>query len=118
MRVKGSLSGTDIVPTNAIPIVIGTPFSFHLGLLAFSQGPGSTFAVDSDFQAKMTGIEVRNASNEMVANFVVTADSGTRHNAGGAVVHVLPRLGVPELVVVAVMLTVAGAYKLRARRRA
>jgi hypothetical protein len=115
IRAPGSLSGSDVVTTNAIPIVFGTPFSFHLGLLAFSTGPTASAVVDSAFRVQLTGIEVRNASNQLVADFAVSSGSGTSYDAGGLVLAGLPALPLPALVAAAAVLAIAGVGATRSR---
>lgn len=114
----GSLSGSDVVRTHAIPIVFGTPFSFHLGLLAYSNGPTATSVIDSAFQVQLTGIEVRNAANQLVADFAVSSGSGTAYDSGGLVLTGLPALPLPALFGAIAALAIAGvrAARIRAAR--
>lgn len=115
-RANGFLSGSQVLRTNPIPFVFGTPFSFHLGLLAYASSPGGSSTVDVDFEATLTGIEVRNASNQLVTSFVIQADSGTPYDAGGLVTPALPTLGGLASIALAATLLLAGAFALRRRR--
>ena len=111
----GALSGSDVVRTAPIPIVFGTAVTFHLGLLTYASGPTASSTIDSAFEVKLTGIEVRNAANQLVTNFAVASGSGTAYDSGGVVLPALPALSYPALLGVAALLVIAGIREARTR---
>ena len=113
----GALSGSNVVRSSSIPIVFGTPINFHLGLLTYASGPAASSTIDSAFDVKLTGIEVRNAANQLVTNFVISSGSGTAYDSGGVVLPALPALSHPALLGVAVLLVMAGIREARARAK-
>jgi len=82
VRTPGAMSGSGEVSSAAIPIVFGTAFEFKLGLFAYA-APGLTSIVDSDFQATITGIEVRGPGGVLVTDFSITSSSGTPYAGSG-----------------------------------
>ncbi len=93
--VNGSMTGSDEVNSHAIPFVFGTPFDFRLALLAYTT-PSLNSSGDSNFSARITGIEVRDAANQIVASFQVAADSGTTYGPNGVPMDI-DADGVPDL---------------------
>jgi hypothetical protein len=72
---------------------------------------------DSEFRVQLTGIEVRNALNQIVGDFAVSSSSGTAYDAGGLVLTGLPALPLPAMFGTALALSIASAPLLRGRRR-
>ena len=86
----GSVSGTATVTTAAFPINFGVPYDLTAGLLAeaYAQTESTatgTAAASFLTTAKLTGIEVLDASNHVVSDFSIQSASGTAYGANGVV---------------------------------
>jgi hypothetical protein len=82
VRSLGAMSGSEVIPSDQIPFVFGTPFDYKLGLLTEAVSALSSI-VDSDFEAAITGIEVKGPGGQPVTDFVVTSASGTHYGPSG-----------------------------------
>ncbi len=78
----GAMSGSGEVTSAPTPIVFGTSFDYKLGLLIEAVSYLNSI-VDSDFEATITGIEVKGPGGQPVTDFVIAAASGTPYGAGG-----------------------------------
>jgi hypothetical protein len=77
----GSVSGSGQVHSFVHPLVFGGAFDFNLGLLVATV-PGHGI-VDSNWQAHITSIEVKDPQGNVLQDFVVTTASGTPYGPGG-----------------------------------
>lgn len=83
LRSPGAMSGSDEITGATIPIVFGTSFDYKFGLLVEAVS-ALTSMVDSDFDAEITGIQVKGAGGVPVTDFVIVSASGTSYGGGGA----------------------------------
>jgi hypothetical protein len=82
--LPGSLTGTAQPSTFEHAIQFGTPIAFDLGLFAYAlPGTGTSATTDSHFRAYISYIEVKNASGQVLPDFVLTAASGTHYGPSG-----------------------------------
>jgi hypothetical protein len=82
--VPGSISGSQVIPSLTHSFVYGTPRDWKFGLLTYEL-PYITGTMDSDWTAKITGIEIFGPSGQVVNDFTITSASGTTYTATGVV---------------------------------
>ena len=106
----GTLSGASTFFSLDYPIVWGTPWQLEVGLLTWAYGRS-----DANFgAAKVTGVQLFDASHSAVTAFSLTSQSGTNYLNADAPV---PNTAVPEpSSVVLLMLGLAAVAAVRARR--
>lgn len=78
----GATSGSGEISSAPIPFVFGTSFAYKFGLLVDAVSNFSS-VVDSDFQATVTGIQVKGPGGQPVTDFAVVSASGTPYGSGG-----------------------------------
>lgn len=82
-RSPGGMSGSDQISSAPVPMVFGTSFDYKLGLMVEAVS-ALTSIVDSDFEAAITGIQVKGPGGVPVTDLVIVSASGTPYGAGGA----------------------------------
>jgi hypothetical protein len=94
------LSGSASFDSSLYPLIFGTPASVQVGLLAEVLGSG-----DADFAstAELTGIFVYDSNGAPIADFSVSADSGTQYLGSKDVTSPVPEPGTFWLVGLSVL---------------
>ncbi|MFN0151696.1 MAG: FlgD immunoglobulin-like domain containing protein [bacterium] len=82
-RSPGAMSGSDQITSAPVPMVFGTSFDYKFGLMVEAVS-ALTSIVDSDFEAAITGIQVKGPGGVPVTDFVIVSASGTPYGASGA----------------------------------
>jgi|GEM_PF-3692224 len=85
-----AITGSGVFDTVPIDITFGAGFDFTLGLLAYSSPRNGTSSSTFDSTALLVGIDVYDALGQLVTDFSIVADSGTRYDANGVHFDDLP----------------------------
>jgi hypothetical protein len=80
----GSISGSQVIPSLVHNFVYGTPQDWKIGVLTYAV-PSRTGTMDSDWTAKISGIEIFGPQGQVVNDFTITSASGTTYTAAGVV---------------------------------
>jgi hypothetical protein len=80
----GTVSGSGEFATFPLSIVLGQPFDFALGVLAYSlPATGASVPVDFLGTARLSGIELLDAFSQPIDGFQIASGSGTLYSADG-----------------------------------
>jgi hypothetical protein len=104
----GFVSGSSIFESLMLPIVVGKPWDLKVGLMAWAYG-----TADADFlnTARLSGVELFDASGTQVSDFTLTASSGTNY------IGAVPPSVVPEPTSMSLLLAGGAAALVSTRRR-